>query len=136
VGNPTEEREVFTGFLAAMPLFAGSPVTDWQQPARDPPDVETDLGHGRRVAVELTSWLDESQIGREKKIEMVERSFRDAIQPEPPNETEHIFLVWLAPKRRLPPADRAAFRSEPCESVGRTGSPSLRGVARIHLTGW
>lgn len=93
-------------------MFAGSPVTDWQQPAQDPPDVQADLADGRRVAVELTSWLNESQIGSEKKVEMVEASFRDAIQPEPPNQTEHVFLVWLAPKRRMEPADRAAFRSE------------------------
>ena len=112
MGNPTEEREVFTGFLTALPMFAGSCVTTWQQPAQDPPDVEADLADGRKVAVELTSWLDESQIGREKKIEMVEASFRSAIQPEPANETEHIFLVWLAPKRRMPPADWAAFRPE------------------------
>src|SRR6266852_3346509 len=95
-----------------MPMFAGSSVTDWQQPAQDPPDVQADLADGRKVAVELTSWFDESQIGREKKVEMVEASFRDAIQPEPPNETEHIFLVWLALKRRMPPAERAEFRSE------------------------
>jgi len=112
VGNPTEEREVFTGFLAVMPTFAGSPVTNWQQPVQDPPDIEAHLADGRKLAVELTSWLDESQIGREKKIEMIEASFRDAIQPEPRNETEHVFLVWLAPKRRLPPADGVAFRSE------------------------
>src|SRR5579864_3104231 len=93
-------------------MFAGAAVTDWRQPAQDPPDVEADLADGRRVAVELTSWLDESQIGREKKVEMMEASFRDAIQPEPPNETDHIFLVWLAPKRRMPSVDRAEFRSE------------------------
>jgi len=112
VGNRAEEREVFTGFLAAMPMFAGSAVTEWRQPTQDPPDVEADLADGRKVAVELTSWLDESQIGREKKIEVMEFSFHDAIQPEPPNETEHIFVIWLAPKRRMMPADRSAFRSE------------------------
>jgi len=112
MGNPAEEREVFTGFLTAMPMFAGSSVTNWHQPPQDPPDVQVDLPDGRKVAVELTSWLDESQIGREKRVEMVEASFRDAIQPEPPNQTEHIFLVWLAPKRRLQLADRAVFRSE------------------------
>ena len=112
MGNPAEERDVFTGFLAAMPAFAGSPVTDWRQPAQDPPDVEADLADGRTVGIELTSWLDESQIGREKKVEIMETSFRDAIQPEPPNETERIFLVWLAPKRRIMPADRTAFRAE------------------------
>ena len=119
VGNAIEEREVFGGFLAAMPLFAGSPVTGWQQPTQDPPDVEADLEDGSKVAVELTSWLNESQIGREKRIETVETSFRDAIKPEPSNETEHIFLVWLAPKRRLPPADQPAFRSE---LLGLTGA--------------
>lgn len=112
MGNRAEEREVFTAFLAAMPLFAGSPVADWRQPAKDPPDVEVDLADGRKVGVELTSWLDESQIGREKRAESLEFSFRDAIEPEPPNETEHIFLVWLAPKRRMVGSHRAAFRSE------------------------
>ena len=111
-GNPTEEREVFTGFLTASPMFAGAAVTDWRQPAQDPPDVEADLADGRKVGVELTSWLDESQIGREKKVEFIEFSFRDAIKPEPPNETDHICLVWLSPKRRMVATDRAAFRSE------------------------
>ena len=80
--------------------------------AKDPPDIEVDLAEGRKVGVELTSWLDESQIGREKKFEFMEQSFRDAIKPEPPNETEHVFLVWLFPKRRMADTDRAAFRSE------------------------
>src|SRR5438876_966586 len=85
MGNPTEEREVFTGFLSASPMFAGAAVTDWRQPAQDPPDVDSDLAAGWKVGVELTSWLDESQIGREKKVELIEFSFRDAIKPEPPN---------------------------------------------------
>jgi hypothetical protein len=112
MGNPAEEREVFTGFLAAMPMFAGSPVIDWRQPAQDPPDIEADLADSRKIAVELTSWLDESQIGREKKAEMIEASFCDALKPEPPNNNEHIFLVWLSPNQRMRPADRAAFRTE------------------------
>jgi hypothetical protein len=81
MGNPAEEREVFIGFLAAMPMFAGSPVADWRQPTLDPPDIEADLADSRKIAVELTSWLDESQIGREKKIEMIEASFRNALRP-------------------------------------------------------
>lgn len=79
MGNPAEEREVFAGFLAAMPMFAGSPVTHCRQPAQDPPDIEVDLADSRKIAVELTSWLDESQIGRERKVEMIEASFRDAL---------------------------------------------------------
>jgi hypothetical protein len=112
VGNPTEERDVFVGFLAARPMFAGSPVTNWIQPAQDPPDVECDLEDGRNIAVELTSWLDESQIGREKKVEMIETSFRDAIKPEPSNNSERIFLVWLSPRQRMKPVDQTSFRTE------------------------
>jgi len=36
----------------------------------------------------------------------------DAIKPEPSNQTEHIFLVWMAPKRRLDRSDAATFRTE------------------------
>jgi hypothetical protein len=93
MGNPAEERDVFSGFLVALPTFANAAVTNWRQPAQDPPDIEADLADGRKVGVELTSWLDESQIGREKKVEFLEQSFRDAIKPDPPNETEHIHLV-------------------------------------------
>lgn len=55
------------GICGAFPAFAGSPVLDWRQPANDPLDVEADLEDGRKIGLELTSWLDESQIGREKK---------------------------------------------------------------------
>jgi hypothetical protein len=112
MGNRAEERAVFEGFLNAAPLFAASEVKKWSQPKNDPPDIETELADGRNVDIELTSWLDESQIGREKKVEFVEQSFRDAIQPEPPNQTEHIFLVWMAPKRRMALADKQVFKTE------------------------
>jgi hypothetical protein len=100
-------------------MFAGSPVADWPQPARDPPDVLADLGDGRKVAVELTFLLDESRMGREKKVEIVEASFRDAIQPELRNETERIFLVWLAPKRR-----NATCRLDHRETLSRLARPA------------
>lgn len=112
MGNRAEEKAVFEGFLNAGPMFAGFEVKKWSQPKNDPPDIETELADGRKVGIELTSWLDESQIGREKKVEFVELSLRDAIQPEPPNQTEHIFLVWMAPKCRMAPADKPAFKTE------------------------
>jgi hypothetical protein len=112
MGNPTEEREVFRGFLSAMPLFAAFAVVKWEQTKQDPPDVEADLADGGRVGIELTSWLEESQIGREKRVEIIEDPFRDAINPDPTNQTEHIFLVWIDPKRRMEKNDAAGFRSE------------------------
>jgi hypothetical protein len=112
MGNPAEERDVFAGFLNAAPMFAGIAVKDWRQPPGDPPDIECDLVDGTRLGIELTSWLDESQIGCAKKKEMMEDSFRQAINPEPPNNTEHVHLVWMDPKRRLASDDAAAFRRE------------------------
>ena len=112
MGNPAEEKAVFEGFLLAAPMFAGVAVKDWRQPVHDPPDVECDLVDGTILGIELTSWLDESQIGRAKKKEMMEDSFRHAIKPEPSNNTEHVHLIWMDPKRRLAPNDAAAFRGE------------------------
>jgi hypothetical protein len=112
MGNPVEEKAVFEGFLTAAPMFTNVPVKEWRQPAKDPPDIECDLVDGTTVGIELTSWLDESQIGRSKKKEMMEDSFRQAITPEPPNNTEHVHLIWMDPKRRMIANDAAAFRGE------------------------
>ena len=112
MGNPAEEKAVFEGFLTAAPMFTGVAVKEWRQPAKDPPDIECDLVDGRKLGIELTSWLDESQIGRARKKEIMEDSFRAAMKPEPPNETEHIQLIWMFPKRRLATKDAVAFREE------------------------
>jgi hypothetical protein len=112
MGNRAEEEVVFGGFLNAAPRFAEADVKKWIQPKNDPPDIQVELANGRNVAIELTSWLHESQIGREKKVEFVELSFREAIQPEPPNQTVHIFLVWMAPKCRMALGDKLAFKTE------------------------
>jgi hypothetical protein len=112
MGDRAQEEAVFEGFLNAAPMFAGFEVKRWSQPKNDPPDIGAEMADRRKVGIELTSWLDESQIGREKKVELVELSFRDAVQPEPPNQTEHIFLLWMAPKRRMGLADKPVFRTE------------------------
>jgi hypothetical protein len=64
------------------------------------------------MGLELTSWLEESQIGRAKFKESVEKSFRDALKPEPPNQTHNIHFLWMSPKRRMLVTDAAAFRAE------------------------
>jgi hypothetical protein len=77
MGNPAEVREVFKSFRVELPMFTGVAVRDWSQPAQDPPDIEAELVDGKKVGIELTSWLEESQIGREKRVEIIENSFRD-----------------------------------------------------------
>jgi hypothetical protein len=118
MGNPTEEQAVFAELLATHPMFASVAVADWRQPAKDPPDIEVDLEDRRKIGIELTSWLDEEQISSEKSAESMERGFRTAIMPEPANETEHIWIIWLAPKLRLGKRDGPAFRSELLALVG------------------
>jgi hypothetical protein len=114
MGNPLAEKETFAAFLAAAPDFAGEAVRDWHQPKQDPPDVLCSTVSGRQVGLELTGWIDEEQIADAKSIESMENSIRKAIQPEPPNNTEHIHFAWLLtlPKARVNPADAAAFRTE------------------------
>jgi hypothetical protein len=114
VGNPVAEKSIFAAFLAAVPDFAGEAVQNWHQPQEDPPDVLCDTIFARKVGLELTGWLDEAQIAEAKSTESIENSIRKAIQPEPPNNTEHIYFAWLLtlPKARIKPADAAAFRTE------------------------
>jgi hypothetical protein len=112
MGNPAEERRVFESFLKVAPLFAGAVIASWVQPGSDPPDIECDLVDGRKIGVELTTWVEESQIGRAKGEESLEQSIGNAIKPEPPNETERIAFLWMFPRRRMLSSDAASFRAE------------------------
>lgn len=112
MGNPIEEDAVFKGFLQEAPTFADGAVKDWRQPTSDPPDFEVEMEDGRMVGVELTSWLNESQIREAKRVEAIQRSFLEAIRPEPPNQTEHIFFIWMEPEKRVVAADKQNFRKQ------------------------
>jgi hypothetical protein len=103
VGNAVAEKNTFAAFLNAAPDFANEAVQNWCQPKQDPPDVLCATGSGRQVGLELTGWIDEGQIADAKSTESIEQSIRRAIQPEPPNNTEHIHFVWLMalPKARI-----------------------------------
>ena len=114
MGDPVAEKAVFAAFLAAAPEFAGEPVATWLQPKQDPPDVLCTTAGGRQVGLELTQWLDEGQITAAKREESIEDSIRRAIQPDPPNDTEHIHFAQLLtlPNARMKQADAKAFRTE------------------------
>lgn len=120
VGNAVAEKKTFAAFLDAAPGFAGEAVADWTQPKRDPPDVLCTTATGRQVGLELTEWLDEGQITEAKGMESIQESILKAINPEPPNNTEHIHLAWLRtrPKARVKPAGASAFRAELLKLVG------------------
>ncbi len=111
MGNPTKEKAVFARFIKEEQMFADAAVKRWDLAPSDPPDIECDLEDGRTVGVELTSWLDEIQMGQAKRKEILERSFEKLLMWEP-NNTENFGLVWLSAKRRLQFDDEQAFRSE------------------------
>jgi len=111
MGNPAEEKRIFNGFLEDCPRFAGSPVRNWTQHPRDPPDIECDLEDGRMIGVELTNWLDEQQIKSARSQESEEEPFREALFGVP-NETQHFGLVWMSVKGLLRKDDEAALRDE------------------------
>jgi hypothetical protein len=112
MGNPAEEKAVFEQFLAAAPMFAGAAIRAWSQPKHDPPDIDCDLVDGRRIGLELTTWLDEEQMKAAKRDEGIELSLRQALEPAPANNTEHFFAIWIYAKRRLKSADAKQFRTQ------------------------
>ncbi|MFZ0590239.1 MAG: hypothetical protein WAM39_07135 [Bryobacteraceae bacterium] len=111
MGNPTEEKRIFSAFLADCPLFAGSPVTNWTQPRKDPPDIECHLEDGRTIGLELTNWLNERQIANAKGQESIEEPFRRALRMVP-NGAQHFQFVWMNVKERLRRGDEAALQDE------------------------
>jgi hypothetical protein len=110
----TSEARIFEYFLQLCPDFAGGKITEWFQPAEDPPDVVAKTDAGETVAVELGSWLDEAQIQRAKQRERIEEQILEALVELPSNETKSFRLVWLHPHDtvRMDQIDRVQLRAE------------------------
>jgi hypothetical protein len=111
MGNPAEERRIFTAFVNDCPSFAGSPVNTWAPPPEDPPDIHCSLEDGRSIGVGLTNWLDEKQIAEAKGQESMEEPFRRAPYMVP-NETLNFEQVWMRVRGRLRKGDEAALKDE------------------------
>ncbi len=112
MGNPADERDVFAGFLAADPMFAGVAVKSWGPAADEPADIDCELVDGRKIGIQLTTWIDEQQIKAAKDEENLETPFLEALDPLPPNDTEHFYLIWIFPKTKLRRRDTGGFRTE------------------------
>lgn len=122
------ERQVFDAFLKACPDFAGEPIQGWDvvehwytKRALDPPhhpfdkrpDVIAVTASGRRIGVELKSWVNREQIAEARKQESIQEKILKAIGEQPPNETRNISCVWLSAKEvRFDQRDAADFRKQ------------------------
>jgi hypothetical protein len=122
------EKLIFDSFLKVCPDFAGEPIEEWDvveewyskrvlappaQPFDQRPDVIARTASGKRIGIELKSWVNRDQITAARKQERIQENILKAIGKQPPNQTQHIGYVWLSAKEvRFDSADTADFREE------------------------
>jgi hypothetical protein len=108
------EKLIFDSFLKTCPDFADEPVQEWDvveewygkralAPPAEPfdkrPDIIAVTASGRKIGVELKSWVNRDQIKEARKQERIQENILKAIGKQPPNETRYIGYVWLSPKQ-------------------------------------
>ncbi len=122
------ERLIFESFLKTCPDFATEPIAEWDvvaqwyvkraldpppQPFDKRPDIIALTASGRKIGVELKSWVNQDQIAEARKQEKIQKNILKAIGNQPPNQTQHIGYVWLSAKEvRFDPTDSSNFREQ------------------------
>lgn len=122
------EKLIFESFLRAFPDFAGEPIKEWDivdewyakrglvappRPYDKRPDIMAITASGKRIGIELKSWVNRDQIAEARKQERIQDNILKALGKQPSNETEHIGYVWLSAKEvRFDPRDAAEFRKQ------------------------
>src|ERR1043165_8889828 len=97
-----KEKRLFTCFSTAFPDFADEAIAEWDvvkewydkrklpvppKPYDNRPDVICLTTIGRKIGIELKSWLNEDQIAEAKRHERIEDNLRQAIGKQPENTT-------------------------------------------------
>jgi hypothetical protein len=122
------EKLIFDAFLKVCPDFAGEPIQEWnvvdvwysiheREPPPHPfdkrPDIIARTASGKRIGVELKSWVNREQITEARKQERVQDNILKAIGEQLPNQTQHIGYVRLSAKQvRFDDHDAAEFREQ------------------------
>jgi hypothetical protein len=123
-----KEKRLFTCFSTALPNFADEAIAEWDvveewydkrrlpvppTPYDNRPDIICLTTTGRRIGLELKSWLNEDQIAEAKKHERIEDNLRQAIGQQPENTTQNIDYIWLFPiEVRFNVGDADEFRKQ------------------------
>ena len=121
------ERLIFSSFLEAYPELANE-IIEWDvveewyvKRALDPPphpfdkrpDIVAVTKSGKKIGVELKSWVNREQIAAARKQERIQDNILKALGDQPPNSTQHIGCVWLAAKEPgFDSQDSAMFREQ------------------------
>jgi len=122
------EKFIFDSFLKAYPDLASEPIEEWDvvenwyvKRALDPPphpfdkrpDIIARTTSGKRIGIELKSWVNRDQIAEARKQERIQDNILKAIGEQPRNETKHIGVVWLSAKQvRFDARDAGDFRGQ------------------------
>jgi hypothetical protein len=122
------EKLIFESFLGVCPDFSDEPISEWDvveegyaKRSLDPPvapfdkrpDVICLTASGKKIGVELKSWVNREQITAARKQERIQENILRAIGEQPPNETQNIGYVRPFPKQvRFDFQDAARFRDE------------------------
>jgi len=122
------EKLIFDSFRKVCPDFASEPIAEWdvveeyyakralappQPPFDRRPDIIALTASGKRIGIELKSWVNREQITEARKQERIQENILKAIGEQPPNETRHIGCIWLSAKPvRFDPRDATFFQKQ------------------------
>ena len=122
------EKLIFQSFLKACRDFANEPIEEWDvvedwytKRALDPPpapfdkrpDIIAVTASGRRIGVELKSWLNREQIATARKQEIIQDNILKAVGKQPPNKTENIGCIWLSARQTIfDPGDATLLQAQ------------------------
>jgi len=108
----SDERSAWEGFLEASPLFAHEEIISWKD-GQDPPDILCTSKSGKMIGVELTKWVEHSQITEASGHDLLKRSYLTIINSENEQRPEHIECVHIHYKySRISQKDAPSFRKQ------------------------
>lgn len=126
-----DENTAWVGFLGAAPYFAGESITGWSD-GPDPPDVICSATSGRTIGVELTKWVEHTQVTTGSGRTLRENQFLTVVKSEDVPRPEHIGRVFLYDKSvRLKASEQNQFREEIFALIGHENAKSK--MPELHL---
>ncbi|MEP6913574.1 MAG: hypothetical protein ABI923_12515 [bacterium] len=121
------EKLIFASFLEAYSELADE-IVEWdvveewyRERAIDPPphpfdkrpDIIAVTRSGKKIGVELKSWVNREEIAKARKQERIQDNILKAIGEQPLNKTKHIGYLWLAAKQvRFDQRNATDFREQ------------------------
>jgi hypothetical protein len=107
-----DENTAWLGFLGAAPHFAGETITAWSD-GPDPPDVICSGASGKTIGVELTKWVEHTQVTTGSGRTLRENQYLRVVRSEDEPRPEHVGRVFLYDKSmKLKASEQNQFREE------------------------